>query len=117
MANIRRLVTLTFAFAIIGAAVGIIFLCADAIGGLDVIRAQSEARAMEAQARALEAEADALRERQALLQTTVTSFATLKDSLLVTVTYIGGALALGVLFIIVIVLLLERGKRNGQTHA
>jgi hypothetical protein len=72
-----------------------------------VYKAQQETRAAEAQA---------LRERQALVQTWVTSFASVKDSLLVTVTHLAGGLALVLLFVLVVVLLLERGRR-GQENA
>ena len=81
-------------------------------GMYQVWQAQTEARAAEARAAEAEARAQELRERQALVQTRVLALASLKDSALVTVTYIGGGLALLAAVVVIGVLLYERGGRR-----
>jgi len=108
--KIRVYVNLIVALAICAAFGAMLYTLADVTGLWRVYQAETRARQAEAQARKLEAEAHALRERQAMLQTSVVAFASLKDSLLVTITYIGGGLALLLVVIVNAVLMLERGR-------
>lgn len=115
MDKVKSFVNFILALAIAAGFIAVIWLVTDSLGAWDVYKAQQETRAAEAHARQLEAEAQALRERQAMVQTWVTSFASAKDSVLVTLTYLGGGLALFLAVIVICVLLLERG-RDGQAH-
>lgn len=114
MNKIRELARLTLAFLIVGGFIAVIVLIADGLGAWDVLKAQQQARAAEAKAQQLEAQAAVLRERQAMLQTGVLAFASVKDSLLVTVTYLVGGVGLVLAVIVIGVLLLERGKDHHE---
>lgn len=99
-----KLLSLLIMIGVLSAIVAI----ADGMGALDVITAQQQARAAEARTRELEAQATVLRERQAMLQTAIMAFASTKDSLLVTVSYITGGMMLFMSAIAIGLLLLER---------
>lgn len=117
MDRIRNLVNFVLTLVIVGGFIAVIWLAVDALGAWDVYRAQMQARQAEADAARLRAKADVLRERQAMVQTWVTSFASAKDSLLVTFTYLAGGLTLVGLFVLVVLLLIDRGKRDERTNA
>ncbi len=110
MNKIRDLTQFALAFLIVGGFIAVIVLIADGLGAWDVLKAQQQARAAEARARELEAQAKLLQERQSMLQTWILSFASAKDSLLVTVTYLVGSVALFLAVVVIGVLLLERGR-------
>lgn len=110
MKKTKNLLSLLVMIGVLSAIVAI----ADGMGALDVIIAQQQARAAEARARELEAQAKLLQERQAMLQTGVLAFASVKDSLLVTVSYLVGGVALFLAVLVIGVLLLERGKDHDR---
>lgn len=114
MSKFRELTQLALAFLIVGGFIAVIVLVADGLGAWDVLKAQQQARAAEARARELEAQASVLRERQAMLQTGVLAFASAKDSVLVTFTYLVGGMVLFLAVIVIGVLLLERGKGHDR---
>lgn len=116
MNKIKEFAQLAFALLIVGGFIAVIVLVADGVGAWDMLKAQQQARAAEARARELEAQAAVLRERQAMLQTGVLAFASAKDSLLVTVTYLVGGVALFLAVIVIGVLLLERGKDHERLY-
>lgn len=108
--KIRELTQLALTFLIVGGFIAVIWLAADTFGAWDTLQAQLQARAAEAKARELEAQAVLLREKQAVIQTNVMAFASVKDSMLVTATYMVGGVALFLAVLVIGVLLLERGK-------
>lgn len=112
MNKIREFTQLVLAFVIVGCFIAVIVLVADGLGAWDILTAQQQARAAEARARELEAQAVVLRERQAMLQTAIMAFASTKDSLLVTVSYITGGMMLFMSAIAIGLLLLERRNHD-----
>lgn len=112
----RQLGNFLVSFVIFFCFVAIVAKAVDSLGAWDLLQAQQAARAAEATARKLEAETALLRERQAILQTRVLAFASVKDSLLVTVSYLAGGLALFLAVVVIGVLLLERGKGHERVY-
>ena len=111
MDRVRKVSQLVVSVLIVAGFVAGVLLIADTFGAWDVLKAQQQARAAEARARELEAQAAVLREKQSIIQTMVLAFASTKDSVLVTVTYLGGGVLLVLCAVLIGVLLLERGKR------
>lgn len=114
MNKIKQLTHFGLSLLLVAGFIAVIFLIADGLGAWDLLKAQQQARAAEARSRELEAQAAALRERQAMLQTAVLAFASVKDSLLVTVTYLVGGLMLFLALSIIGVLLWERGQDHDR---
>lgn len=112
METVRRGTRLVVTLAIVAGFVALVWTLADVVGAWDVVQAQLQARAAEARAAELTAQAQKLREQQAMVQTGVMALASLKDSALVTLTYIGGGVALLVAVVVIGVLLYERGGRR-----
>lgn len=110
MNKIKQLTHFGLSLLLVAGFVAVVVLIADGLGVLDILQAQQQARAAEARTRELEAQVKILQERQAMLQTWVLSFASAKDSVLVTVTYLVGGVVLFLAVIVIGVLLLERGK-------
>ena len=112
MNKIREFTHLLITFLIVGGIIAGTWITMDTLGAWDTIRTQQQIRAAEARSRELEAEAAALRERQAMLMTRTLTLASTKDTLLVTLTYLGGGMALFSTLIIIGLLLIERGGRR-----
>lgn len=110
MNKIKQLIHFGLSLVLVAGFIAVIVLVADGLGTWDVLKAQQQARAAEARARELEAQSALLRERQAMLQTGVMAFASAKDSILVTVTYLVGGVALFLAVVVIGVLLLERER-------
>ncbi len=117
METMRLMASIAFVLLVAISLIGVAGIIADTTGLLDLYRAQTAARQAEAEAARLQAQADALRERQSFIQVLITSFASAKDSILVTITYILGGLALGLALIVIFVLLLDRARHKKDNPA
>ena len=96
--------------------VAVIWTLADAFGAWDVYKLQQQARAAEARTQELTAEAHATQAKQTLITTWIMGFASIKDSLLITATYISGAFLLLLTIIINGMLLLERRHYHDRDY-
>lgn len=112
MSKLREFAHLLITFLIVGGIIAVLWVVTDSLGAWDTLRAQQQTRAAEARARELEAQALVLRERQAIIMTRAMTLASTKDTLLVTLTYIGGGVALLSMLIIIGLLLLDERRRN-----
>ena len=96
MSELRDGARVLMAGVIVIAFVVLVAVLVNEFGGFDIARAQWAARAAEARAAELQAQADLLANRRELWATGALVFASVKDSILVTIAFLcNGALALG----------------------
>lgn len=113
MTRIKECTHIFISIIIVAGFAAVVWVIGDATGAWRLYAAQQETRAAEARASALQAEADALAARRELWSTGALAFAVVKDSLLVTFTFICNSL---LLFVVVVAIVQQRNKQPNEVE-